>query len=80
MDQDARVTDVMISAKREFHRQAQEVKTPSKVLFSDKEAQADGYEEVTIPLLPPFKPSVDIGSPGMQARAFGGRKPVRHDS
>jgi hypothetical protein len=56
----------MIAAKREFHRQAQEVRTPSKVLFSDMDADSDGFEDVTsVPLLSPFKPSVAASLPGL---------------
>jgi hypothetical protein len=69
LDPDAQVTYKMIAAKREFHCQAQDVRTPSKVLFSDMDTESDGFEDVTsVPLLSPFKPSVDASSPGLVGR------------
>jgi hypothetical protein len=51
-DSNARITDVMILAKREFHCQAQEVQTLVKVLFANMEAEADGFEDIPpVPLL-----------------------------
>jgi hypothetical protein len=65
-DSNVQITDSMIAAKKEFHCQAQEVCTPAKVLFSDMEAEADGFEDVpNMPLLLRFKPFVDITSPGL---------------
>jgi hypothetical protein len=66
---DARVTAEMLTVKREFHRQAQEVRTPSKVLFADLEEDSDGFETVTpLPSLSPFKPSLDVTSPAPAGR------------
>jgi hypothetical protein len=67
-DADVVVTDGMISAKREFHRQAQEVRTPSKVLFADMEAEAEGFADGSVPVLSPFKSSVDLGSPTLMTK------------
>ena len=68
-DRETCVTAAMISAKREFHRQAQEVRTPSKVLFSDLDDDSDGFETVTpLPSLSPFKPSLDVSSPALAGR------------
>jgi hypothetical protein len=68
----------MITAKKEFHRQAQEVRTPAKVLFADMEAETDGFEEVpAIPLLSPFKPSIDVNSPGLAGKEKKMAKQVR---
>jgi hypothetical protein len=69
-DAEAVVTDRMISAKREFHWLAQEVRTPSKVLFVDieAEAEAEGFEDGAVPLLSLFKPSVDLGSTNLLAK------------
>jgi hypothetical protein len=68
-DGDACVTAAMISAKRKFHRQAQEVRTPSKVLFTDLDEDSDGFESVTfLPPLSPFKASLDISSPALADR------------
>jgi hypothetical protein len=78
-DAEVLVTDGMISAKREFHPQAQEVRTPSKVLFADMEAEAEaeGFEDGAFPLLSPFKPSVDLGSPNLLAKDKKLAKQVR---
>jgi hypothetical protein len=56
------VTAAMISVKREFHRQAKEMRTPSKVLFADSGADSDGFETVTpLPSLSPFEASLEVG-------------------
>jgi hypothetical protein len=69
VDPDARVTAAMLSVKREFHRQAREVRTPSKVLFADSEEDSDGFEAVApLPSLSPFKPSLDVTSPAPAGR------------
>jgi hypothetical protein len=67
----------MIIAKKEFHRQAQEARTPAaKVLFSKMEAKAEGFEDVpTVPLLSLFKPSIDVSLPGLIGR---GKKMAKH--
>jgi hypothetical protein len=64
-DSDICITGEMISPKCEFHRQAQEVRTPAKVLFFDKEGETDSYKNhPTVPELTPFKPTLDVSLPG----------------
>jgi hypothetical protein len=68
-DGDACVTAAMISVKRKFHRQAQEVRTPSKVLLTDLDQDSDGFESITfLPPLSPFKASLDVSSPVLADR------------
>jgi hypothetical protein len=68
-DPNARVTADMLTVKREFHRQAQEIRTPSKVLFADLGEDSDGFETIApLPSLSPFKPSLDVTSPAPAGR------------
>jgi FtsZ-binding cell division protein ZapB len=74
----ALITESMVATKREFHRQAQEVRTPAKVLFADKDSSGEEYEDVpSVPLLSPFKPSLDASTPGWVGRDKKMAKHVR---
>jgi hypothetical protein len=54
----------MVATKREFHHQAQEVRT-----LADKDSWGEEYEDIpSVPLLFPFKPSLDASTPGWVGR------------
>jgi hypothetical protein len=47
-DSDAHVTAMMLSAKKKFHQEAQEVRTPARVLFSNEEDKSDEFVDISM--------------------------------
>jgi hypothetical protein len=58
---DARVSADMLSAKKKFQREAQEVRTPARVLFSKEEDEMEEFVNVTEAVaISPYKPSLSL--------------------
>ena len=69
-DSEENVTARMLSMKLQFHRQAQDVRTPARVLFEDRGSESGSFENVaSVPDLSPFQPSLDVSLPGLTGRA-----------
>jgi hypothetical protein len=61
LDSGASVTAAMLTAKKKFQREAQEIRTPARVLFSNDEDKADEFVDVSVsPAISPYKPGLSL--------------------